>query len=263
VQLNPWLTLRAGRCYTPPAMRVALAVGLGIALVGSVRTRAEDAAPPTTSTTRPPLEQTTTVDGTAPAIEGRWLVLASVGIGQSAKRVIPSVLDISTKDGTLEVRERHVVLPPAQNEAVKRGNDELGGVWSPGPADVAAIAAAWDTLEPEDRGIATMQHQVTGRDAFDDDLRKEDVSKDALWVLRQSYVFLPGGSRPVNQANLLAPVKHENGVYSGGYIAVAVAAAPFPVPIKFDGTFQMIPIARAAPSFWTRLGDFFAGCNRR
>jgi len=243
-------------------MRVALGV-CGIALAASVGAWAEDAAPPTTTTTRPPLQQTTTVDGTAPAIQGRWLVLASVGIGQSAKRVVPSVLDISTKDGKLEVRERHVVLPPVQDAAIKRGNDELGGVWSPGPADVAAIAAAWDTLEPEDRGITTMTHQVTGRDAFDADLKNEAISKDALWVLRQSYVFLPGGSRPVNQANLLAPLKLENGVYSGNYIAVAVAAAPFPVPIKFDGSFQMIPIEQVSPSLWTRLGDFFAGCNRR
>jgi hypothetical protein len=244
-------------------MRLALAIGFGIALAGAAATRAQEAAPATTTTTRPPLEQTTTVEGSAPAIEGHWLVLAAVGIGTSAKRVIPSVFDISTKDGKLEIRERHIVLPPAQNEALKRGNDELGGVWSPGPADMAAIAAAWDTLEPEDRAIASMTHQVTGRDAFDDTLKNEEISKDALWVIRQGYQFLPGGSRPVNQVNLLAPLKHEDGIYSGNYIAVAVAAAPFPVPIKFDGTFHMIPVEPAARSFWQRLGDFFAGCNRR
>jgi hypothetical protein len=237
-------------------------VGLGIALVAALAARGEEASS-TTSTTapRPPLTQTTTVEGTPPPIEGRWLVLASVGIGQSAKRLVPSVLEVTTKDGALDVHERHVLLPPAQQAALQRANDELGGVWSPGPADVAAIAAAWDRLEPEDRGIAQMTHQLTGRDAFDDDLKKEDVSKDALWVLRQGYQFLPGGSRPVNQANLLAPLKQENGVYSGNYLAVAVAAAPFPVPIKFEGTFQLIPLEVPARSFWQRLGDFFAGCN--
>lgn len=237
------------------------ALGVAIVLAATLVGRAEE--PSTTSTTapRPPLTQETTLDGTAPPIEGRWLVLASVGIGQSTKRVVASLLEITTKNGKLDVNERHVVLPPAQNAALQRANDELGGVWSPGPADVAAIAAAWDGLEPEDRGIAQMTHQVAGRDGFDEDLKREDVSKDALWILRQGYGFLPGGSRPVNQANLLAPLKLENGVYSGNYLAVAVAAAPFPVPIKFEGTFQMIPLETAAPSFWTRLGGFFRGCN--
>jgi hypothetical protein len=246
-------------------MRAAFAVGLGIALAVAVGVRAQDPPPATTTSTTvpPPPTQTTTVDGTAPAIEGRWLVIASVGIGKSPKRLVPSVLDVTTKDGKLEILERHVVLPPAQNQALQRGNDELGGVWAPGPTDVAAIAAAWDTLEPEGRGIESIEHQVTGRDAFDDVLKKDESTEAALWVLRQSYVFHAGGNRPVNQANLMAPLKFENGIYTGNYVAVAVAAAPFPVPIKFDGSFQMIPVERSAPSFWARLGDFFAGCNRR
>jgi hypothetical protein len=66
----------------------------------------------------------------------------------------------------------------------------------------------------------------------------------------------------VNQANLIAPLRLEGGVYSGNYLAVAVAAAPFPIPIKFDGTFQLFPIGRSR-SIWARIGDFFAGCNRR
>lgn len=243
-------------------MRAAvLALGVGIALAAGAS--GEDAPPTTTSTTapRPPLQQTTTVDGTPPAIEGRWLVLASVGIAQSAKRLVPSVLEITRTDGSLEVHERHVLLPPAQQQALQRANEELGGVWAPGPADVAAIADAWDTLEPEERGIATMEHQVTGRDAYDEDLKNDALTKDALWVIRQGYGFLPGGSRPVNQANLLAPLTHEGGVYAGNYLAVAVAAAPFPVPIKFEGTFQMIPVAPAERSWWARLLGWFRGCN--
>jgi hypothetical protein len=94
-------------------------------------------------------------------------------------------------------------------------------------------------------------------------LKNEPLTKDALWVLRQQYIFLPGGSRPVNQANLIAPTKLEHGAYSGGFIAVAVAAAPFPIPIKFDGTFKLISLGRAPSSLWARLGDFFAGCNAR
>ena len=239
----------------------AIALTLVAAFVVAPRVRAEDAAP--TSTTFPATAptHTTTVEGTGPKLEGRWLMLASVGLAQGAKRLIPSVFDVRRSDGKLEFRERHIVLPPAQNEALRRANEDLGGVWSPTDADLAAIDAAWETLQPEERGVAQFTYQLTGRDAFDDDLKKEATTKDALWVLRQSYIFLPGGSRPVNQANLIAPLKLEDGIYSGNYLAVAVAAAPFPVPIKFEGTFRLIPIGRT--SFWTRLGDFFAGCNRR
>jgi len=246
-------------------MRKALsALAVMATLVGIAVVRGEGEPPgAATSTTlpRPPITHTTSVDGTLPDLEGRWLLLASVGLGQSAKRILPSVLDVRRSDGTLEVRERHVVLPAAQNEALRRGNEELGGVWAPSPADLEAIDRAWDALEIDERGIGQMEHQLTGRDAFDDDLKADAATKDALWVLRQAYTFMPGGSRPTNQANLIAPLKLEDGIYSGNYLAVAVAAAPFPVPIKFDGSFRLVPIGRIGRSWWTRLGDFFAGCG--
>jgi len=62
---------------------------------------------------------------------------------------------------------------------------------------------------------------------------------------------------------MIAPAKFEDGVYSGPYLAVAVAAAPFPIPIKFEGTFRLIPLVPDAGSFWARVGDFFAGCGKR
>jgi hypothetical protein len=234
------------------------------AIAGISRVRGEDVPAPTTTTIpgRAPIEHTTTVEGALPNLEGRWLLLSSLGIGQSAKRILPSVIDVRRSDGKLDVRERHVVLPAAQKEAIRRANEELGGVWTPTVSDLEAIDRSWESLEVEDRGIATMEHQLTGKDAFDDDLKNDPNTKDALWVLRQSYIFLPGGNRPTNQANLMAPTKLEDGVYSGNYLAVAVAAAPFPVPIKFEGTFRLIPVGRTARSWWSRVGDFFSGCGR-
>jgi hypothetical protein len=242
--------------------RVATVVVLVLALAAVVR--GDEPAPPTTTTTlvRPPIEHATEVQGTLPDLVGRWLMVATVSVGSGPKHIIASVFDVTRKDGQPEVVERHVVLPKAQNDALEHGN-EIGGVWDPTPDDLAAIRDAWDRLEPEDRGIARMTNILTGRDAYDDDLKNEPLTKDALWVLRQQYVFLPGGSRPVNQANLIAPMKLERGVYSGGFVAVAVAAAPFPIPIKFEGTFELISLGRSSPSFWQRLGDVFAGCNGR
>jgi hypothetical protein len=207
--------------------------------------------------------QTTTVAGTPPDLEGRWLVLPAVGVAQGAKRLVPSVWEVTRIDGKFELRERLIILPPAQTEALRVANDERGGVWDPTAGDLAAIAAGWDGLVPEGRGVAEMVHQVTGRDGFDDDLKKEALSKDALWVVRQRYAFQPGNNRPITQVNLLAPLTREGQVYSGNYFSVAVAAAPFPVPIKFEGTFRLFPLPRESPSMWQRVGDLFAGCNRR
>src|SRR5215813_560276 len=138
---------------------LALTFVLGIA--GAVGVFGDDQAPATSTTVPPatPTTHTTTVEGTEPKLEGRWLMLASLGLAQGAKRVIPSVFDVRRVDGKLEIRERHVILPPAQNEALRRGNEELGGAWSPTADDLAAIDAAWDRLQPEDRGIAQMTYQ--------------------------------------------------------------------------------------------------------
>jgi hypothetical protein len=242
--------------------RSAIALTLAAILAGASSVAADEPAPSTTTIPATAPTHTTTVEGTEPKLEGRWLLLATVGLAQGAKRVIPSVFDVRRVDGKLQLRERHVVLPKAQDEALRHANEDLGGVWAPTDQDLAAIDAAWETLQPEERGVEKFTYQITGRDAFDDDLKKEPMTKDALWVLRQSYTFLPGGSRPITQANLIAALKDEDGVYTGNYLAVAMAAAPFPIPIKFEGTFRLIPIGHAS-SFWTRLGDFFSGCTGR
>ncbi len=236
-----------------------LVLGLLAALGASAAVNGEEGPPPGSVE---PKAQTTIVEGTVPDLEGRWLLLASLGVAQGAKRIVPSALDVRRSDGKLEIRERHVVLPPAQNEALRRGNEELGGVWTPTDADLAAIGAAWESLQIEDRGIATMTHILTGRDAYGDDLKNDAMTKDAAWVLRQTYAFEPGGNRPTTQANILATLDSSGGRYSGKYLAVAVAAAPFPVPIKFEGTFVMIPVGHARP-WWARIADVFSGCNGR
>ena len=255
------MTLRAMRCYTPRPMRRTAIVGClaGVLIAGRiVAEEATPSAPPAVAIT-----QTTTINGTAPELEGRWLVLPAVGVSQGAKRLVPSVWEVTRVDGKMEIHERLVIFPPAQAEALRHGNDEMAGVWEPTKEDLAAINAAWDTLTPEPRGVVEMVHQVTGKDAFDDDLKKDDLSKDALWVVRQKYSFESGGNRPITQANLIAPVKREGDVWVGNYLGLTLAAAPFPIPIKFEGTVRLIPLQRTVPSAWQRISDLFAGCNRR
>jgi hypothetical protein len=242
--------------------RVTLLV---LALVGAsvvpALVRGNDAAPTSTTVPAVTLVQRTTSEGALPNLDGRWLLLTSVSIGTGPKRTLVSVLEGTRVDGKQHLVERHVLLPKAQREALERANDARAGVWEPTPADLDAIAASFDRLEPEDRGIAEIDHILTGRDAYDEELQEDAITKDALWVYRQRYVFQPGGNRPLNQGNLLAALRDEHGVHDGTYVALAVAASIVPVPIRFDGAFRMIPLGSATRSVWARLGDFFAGCN--
>ena len=92
--------------------------------------------------------QRTTVAGTAPPIEGRSLVLVHLGAGTGgAGRELAVLWDVGRGAGGLEVVERFVLLPEPQQKALQRGR------WQPSPADLRAIAQAWDDLRPETRGI--------------------------------------------------------------------------------------------------------------
>src|SRR6185369_16116903 len=121
VRHRPHFVLRSPRsAVRSRRMRTALAaLMILVGLAGLARVHGQEpAAPPVTQPGTPephaPITHTTTVEGTLPDLEGRWLLLASLGLGQSAKRILPSVFDVRRSDGNLEVRERHVVLPPEQ-----------------------------------------------------------------------------------------------------------------------------------------------------
>jgi hypothetical protein len=99
------------------------------------------------------------------------------------------------------------------------------------------------------------------RDAFDDDLKNDATTKDALWVLRQSYIFLPGGNRPTNQANLIAPTKLEDGVWSGNYLAVAVAAGAVPGADQVRGDVSSDPHRTSARVLVVAGRRLLRGCG--
>src|SRR5262249_5705145 len=83
-------------------MRTAVLVLVALLAFGAVVRGADETTSSTTQPARAPVEQQTEIQGTAPDLEGRWLLLVTVGLAQSAKRVIPSVLDVTKKDGALE-----------------------------------------------------------------------------------------------------------------------------------------------------------------
>jgi hypothetical protein len=153
------------------------------------------------------------------------------------------------------LREHFVKLPPAQQ-------GRLDGVgWVPTPDDLAAITNQWATLAPVDRGIVRARHEIIGPDGIDEALLRDPLAKDALWIIRQTYTFAPGGSRPSEEYHLLVARKEQDGGFAGDYVNAAIAMAPLPIPIKLAGTFRLTRIPTEQPSLFARVGELFRGCN--
>ena len=197
--------------------------------------------------------QETRVVGTAPDLAGRWLLVAT--LGQGGGRSSATLWDVTSDAAGLQVRERHVGLPPAQRAELERGG------WTPSPADLDAIASAWDALVPVERGIARTRHEILGPDGFDDTVRNDPLSAGALWIARQSYAFAPGGSRPSQEHRIFVATAREGDGWAGKYADATIAMVPMPMPITLEGSFRLVRLPAAPRSLWTRLADVFRGCN--
>jgi len=231
---------------------------VGIMVASATWSDAQDT--PTTTLPLPNFE--TTTKGQASLGAGRWLVLADLDL-QGRRRTVPSFWETKPGPSGLELHELFVDPP----ESVKASLDAVTGtgvIWTPTEAELAAIDEAWIELTDTRRGVATVKSEIWGSDAFDDDIKAEESMKDAIWVVRQTYDFVPGGSRPVRQVNIYGALGPEGRGFTGNYSAVAVAAAPFPIPISYHGTFRMLAIGPepAPKGFLARLADVFSGCGR-
>jgi hypothetical protein len=184
-------------------------------------------------------------------LEGRWLLVTTLGSG-GRNRSAASTWEVVDGSG---LREHFVKLPPAQQ-------GRLDGVgWAPTPEDVAAIDNQWTTLVPIDRGIVGARHEIFGPDGLDEALLRDPLAKDALWIIRQTYTFAPGGSRPSQEYHLLVARSEKDGGFSGDFVNATIAMAPLPIPIKLSGTFRLTRIPTPQPSLLARIGDLFRGCN--
>jgi hypothetical protein len=219
-------------------------------------------APATTTTTLPTTQYETTTQGKAPLGPGKWLVLADLDL-TGRQRTVASFWETAQGPDGLELNEFFVDLPPSVQSKLDAVVDS-GSIWTPTEADLVAIDEAWDELPDNRRGVATVQSEIWGPDAYDDEIKAEDRTKDAIWVVRQTYQFAPGGSRPIRQVNVYGALVPEGRGFTGNYSAVAVAAAPFPVPIPYNGTFRMFAIGPEPEpkGLLARLADVFAGCGR-
>lgn len=238
---------------------VVLAVGV------VARTRAQDAKP------TPPADEaptfTTTIEGTAPkGIDGRWFALAHLALPKDRVINVAAFLDVDLEAPEPTVTKRFVKLPEAQQKAFDAANLE-SKAWNPTADELNEIAATWDELPPDDQGVATLETAVFSHDAFDDTISENPGMKDARWAIRQKAAFRPGNNRAMTQVNVLAVTEDRPDGWSGPFATVTVAAAPFPVPIAFNGTVDIHRLPERLPEnasrgFLARFFDVFSGCGR-
>ena len=209
------------------------------------------------------LTQTTTVHGTPVDLSGRWLVLFDMAVN-AVRRTMPFLLDIRAKDGKPEVVEHFVGLPPEMATELDQHNTAQT-TWEPTAAELGTIAATWDQLAKTDRHILQVSTDVWEPSAFTEAERNDPAMQGAIWVIRQTYQFAPGGQRPASQVNAFVGTARAGSGWTGTGVVAQVLAAPFPVPITLNGTFRMLPLdASSAPprGVMQRIMDAFSGCRR-
>lgn len=244
-------------------LALALLVGIpGVVVVAQELGVEADAPPPA----EPDLSSKaatheTVAAGTLPALEGRWMVLSDLELA-GQRRTVPAFWEVQETSGAPVITEHFVTLPLELHNALEAKN-EASATWEPTAAELATIAAAWHELPDQMRGVATVKNEIWAREAFTDEIKADAKTKDAQWVLRQTYEFVPAGRRPLRQVNIFGAREASDQGFTGMYSGVAVAAAPFPVPIPYNGSFRMIRLDPAPAQGWLeRIADMFSGCGR-
>jgi len=217
-----------------------------------------------------PPEQHTTMRGTPPAdLEGRWLTVASIELpNQAGIAPMLGLWEITRERDQLVLKEPLFGLPAAQQEAFKQANDAKQA-WRPSAEDIAQIAAGWGTGREGNLHLATIESEIIGPDGFDVALKNDAKTRDAVWVVRQRQHFRPSAAPTIRHIHVYSALKTNDSGYVGNYSTAIIAAAPLPIPVAFDGTFQayrLSPAPAPAPArasgFLARLADLLAGCGR-
>ena len=236
------------------------------ALIGRAEEQNAPAAP------EGPPEQHSTIRGTPPAdLEGRWLTVGSAELPrQQGIATAAQLWEITREHDQLVLKVQLFGLPDGQTKALEEA-DKNKQAWRPSAEDIAKIAAAWGTQPDADLRLATIENEIIGRDGFDNELTKDTKTRDAVWVVRQRQHFRPSAAPTIRHIHVYSALKATDSGYTGNYSTAIIAAAPLPIPIAFDGTFQAYRLSRApapapaparAKGFLARLADLFAGCGR-
>jgi hypothetical protein len=192
------------------------------------------------------------------------MVVGWIEVPSGRARTTAALWEIKEDGGQMVLVNRFAVLPQAQTDALNAANS-AEQPWHPTPADVAAVAAGWDGLRTMDPRLTEIENELVARDGFDDSFKHEQKSKDAVWAVRQSEVFDASAAPAMKQINVYAALAEKDGGWTGNYTAATLAAAPLPIPITLNGTFQAYRLSgEARPrGFLARILDVFSGCGRR
>jgi hypothetical protein len=218
---------------------------------------------------KPPLgppKQTTVVRGTPPkGLAGRWMAVGWIEVPDKTTRSVASLWEIAEQSSGLTLTMRFAALPEAQANGLALANTAQKP-WHPLPSDLTDIAKAWDQLTDSPPPILTVENEIVGRDGFDQAFKTEPKTKDAMWAVRQTERFDPSAGGAMQTINVYGVLEARDGGYFGNFTTATIAAAPLPIPIVLNGTFQMYRLERegvpTSRGFLARVLDAFRGCGR-
>ena len=249
-------------------MNRALLLALCGALLLPARVGAQAGTP--TPTTMPPPEekgppkQEVVSGGTLPDdLLGRWLVVGWIGIHDTDKsKTTTSLWEVTREDAQIVFREAYREMPPRLTAVITEANAD-DKAWRPTPEDLTEIGNSWDKLKERDPQLATVRDEIYGKDGFDRDFKNEAQTKDSIWAARQTGQFRHSAAPTVKSINVFGATEARDGGYAGNYTAATIAAAPFPIPIKLEGKFQMYRVG-GVPEAPKRgfLASLFSGCGK-
>jgi hypothetical protein len=221
------------------------------------------ARPDETADVATPPRLTTTVRGSIPDLTGRWLLVAEVS-PQGQRVTIPVVYgwEVTTPDAKPALAYRWGGLPPAVQASLDAAIAKTAP-WQPSPQQLEDIRRGWDTLAPDVKPVATIDTTISGPDAEPDAIRGDARLAGSLFAVQSVTTFQPGAGRATREAIVLGAKERTPDGYQGDYLSTTVAAAPFPIPITFAGTFRMYRVdAKPEPGLVQRVLDVFSGCGR-
>src|SRR5581483_1854596 len=132
---------------------------------------------------RPAITEATKVLGAGPRdLVGRWLVVSRVALPGGKVRPAIRTWEIRPGADHLELLLDRSALPPnitaALNAAGAAGTD-----WTPQADDLRAVNATWDVTSPLERPYTSVESKLYAADAYTDEFRADETTKDAPLAL--------------------------------------------------------------------------------
>jgi hypothetical protein len=255
-----------------PAMRGALS-GTLLALVGSA-TLALGADQPAATGAPAAVEPVfrTEVKGTVPDLTGRWLAVSTVRASQVMKeKVAPEnaqwdatarFWSVTTVGGKPQLTVHWVRLPDSLQEALAPAAKE-GRLWEPTETQLREIRDGWDSLPPYESHVVRVETTIMEKQAFTELVQGEPEMQKAEFVVQLAIDFMPGEGRPMKDVLFYGVTDTLPDGYRGSLTTASMIAAPFPIPLMFNGTFRLYRLDSVPQAgLLQRVLGMFSGCGR-